>query len=63
MAETFWLNADGEYVDDEESTLTVETLEHSEYGTIKYITFNSEYIAVNWDGYDILPSDWTEEIV
>ena len=62
---TIQIDDDGNYRDEEGNLLTVEILEHSTHGTIKYIVMEGKNVAVNFqipEGEFKLPDDWEEEI-
>ena len=62
----FYLDMDGKYrnMDDGEE-LTIIELEHSAYGHIEYIVYNSINQVILWhpsEEYQMLPDDWEDEI-
>jgi len=62
----FYLDIDGLYKDIEDNeTIDIIELEHTDYGLIKYLVYNNINHAVNWtptEDYPQLPDDWEEEI-
>ena len=62
----FYLDIDKKYKDIEDNEeIVIEVLEHTVYGLIKYVVYDSVNHAVNWistEEYPELPDDWVEEI-
>ena len=63
----FYLDIDGKYKDvGDNKNVAIKTLQHSVYGSIKYVVYSTVKSVVNWtpiDEYPELPDDWVEEIV